>query len=93
MHKIIKPAIVLLFFPFLWSCQTAKEEATINTNIPEEYVANVEEQVQQRREEIEISAVEIPDWFTEPESTGDFISSVATATSSDLQMSIISNKN
>ncbi len=81
-NKII---VVIFCLIFITSCQTPNQ--AIDTKIPEEYQADAEEQVEQRKKEIEKSAVEIPDWFLEPELSGEFITSVATSTSTDLQMS------
>ena len=70
----------------LTSCQSTKD--AINTTLPENYEADEEKIVEQRKKEMQTSVEEIPEWFTDQDANGNTMTSVGTATSSDLQMSI-----
>lgn len=83
MNNII---IILISLSILTSCQTSKEP--INTTLPEGYKADEEKIVAQKKKEMAASVEEIPEWFLDQDETGDFLTAKATATSSDLQMSI-----
>ena len=83
---MIKIIIILISLSILVNCESGKEP--INTTLPESYKADEEKIVAQKKKEMEASVEEIPEWFLDQDETGDFLTAKATATSSDLQMSI-----
>ena len=83
MKKILT---ILISIVILTSCTSSKD--AINTTIPEGYKADEDKIVEQKKKEMETSVEEIPEWFLEEDELGDLLTAKATATSSDLQMSI-----
>ncbi len=81
-----KSIIAIISVMYLISCQSSKNP--INTTLPEDYEADEEKIVAQKKIEMNTSVEEIPEWFLEEDEQGNLLTAKATATSSDLQMSL-----
>ena len=70
----------------LASCKSGKD--VTNAAIQEKIKEDEEKATAQKKQEIETSVEQIPEWFLEQDETGDLLTAKGTAISSDLQMSL-----
>ena len=83
MKKIL---IICISIIILASCKSGKD--VTNAAIQEKIKEDEEKATAQKKQEIETSVEQIPEWFLEQDETGDLLTAKGTAISSDLQMSL-----
>ena len=66
-----KSIIAIISVMYLISCQSSK--SPINTTLPEDYEADEEKIVAQKKIEMNTSVEEIPEWFLEEDEQGNLL--------------------